>query len=77
VRRSLLRGFELCECSESFIIVRLSADSHDFSSRNSLSGRSFNKAAKHSFAADLMAVESFEAFKDFPRDDKFAKKIRS
>ena len=30
VRRSLLRGFELCECSESVIIVRLTADPMTF-----------------------------------------------
>ena len=30
VRRSLLRGFELCECSESVIVVRLTADPMTF-----------------------------------------------
>src|SRR6266404_5600717 len=30
VRRSLLRGFELCECSESIIIARLTAEPMTF-----------------------------------------------
>ena len=73
MKRTFLRGFELCDCNESVIVVRFTADHHDFSSRNSPSRRSFDEEGCSTCGPHFCSMKITEDIRKYAAEQGIAK----